>query len=102
MKLSKLNPLNWFKKESPIGAYLEKEFIQLSKADGKPGLSTSDLLAIAKRAAEANLPGLLSETKAENVELWAKGKFSNKTAQWAIGKLVQLGYLYAKEKLLIK
>ncbi len=102
MNFSKLNPLNWFPKSSKIAKYLQAEFLKLSMADGKPGLSLADLIALAQRVGDANIPGLKAETKAEAVETWATGKFNNKIAGWAVGKLVQLAYLYAKERGVIK
>ncbi len=102
MKLSKLNPLNWFKKTSAVLPYLRSEFLKLSLADGKDGFSLADLEIIAEKVKDVNLPNYSSEEKARMVEGWLKARFTNKFAQWAAGKLVQLAYLYAKEKGILK
>jgi hypothetical protein len=40
--------------------------------------------------------------KAEAVALWVNAKFGNQVAPWVIVQLVQIGYLFAKEKGIVK
>ena len=89
-------------KSTKIADYLKTEFLELSTSDGKPGLSTGDLIAVAQRIAQANIPGATSKDKADNVALWVAAKFPNKIAGWTTAKLIQLAYLYAKEKGMVK
>ena len=91
-----------FKRESPVVAYLRDQFFKLSMADGKPGLSLGDLEAILNRVKNASVTQETSQAKAEAVALWVNAKFGNRIAPWIISQLVQIGYLFAKEKGIVK
>ena len=89
-------------KSGKIADYLKAQFLKLSMADGKPGFTGGDLVAIAQRIVQANVPGATSQEKADNVALWIAARFPNKIAGWTTSKLIQLAYLYAIEKGMIK
>ena len=91
-----------FKRESPVSAYLREQFFKLSLADGKPGLGLGDLEAILGRVKNASVTLTTNREKAEAVALWVNAKFGNQVAPWVIVQLVQIGYLFAKEKGIVK
>ena len=91
-----------FKRESPVSNYLRDQFFKLSMADGKPGLGLGDLEAILGRVKNASVTLSTNREKAEAVALWVNAKFGNQVAPWVIVQLVQIGYLFAKEKGIVK
>lgn len=97
-----MNFITKFFKSSKIADYLKAQFLKLSMADGKAGLTGGDFVAIAQRVVQANVPGATSQEKADNVALWVAARFPNKIAGWTTSKLIQLAYLYAVEKGMIK
>ena len=89
-------------KESAVAVYLREQFLKLSMADGKPGLSLGDLEAVLGRVKNASVTLSTNQEKAEAVALWVNAKFGNRISPWIISQLVQIGYLFAKEKGIVK
>ena len=89
-------------KESTVAVYLREQFLKLSMADGKPGLSLGDLEAVLGRVKNASVTLNTNQEKAEAVALWVNAKFGNKVAPWIISQIVQIAYLFAKEKAIVK
>jgi len=89
-------------KESTVAVYLREQFLNLSMADGKPGLSLGDLEAVLGRVKNASVTLNTNQEKAEAVALWVNAKFGNRIAPWIVSQIVQIAYLFAKEKAIVK
>ena len=91
-----------FKRETPVAVYLREQFLKLSMADGKPGLTLGDLEAVLGRVKNASVTLNTNQEKAEAVALWVNAKFGNRIAPWIVSQVVQIAYLFAKEKAIVK
>lgn len=90
----------WSKLTSPICNFLEWGFFQLSKVDGKPGLSADDFLKIVGKCIEWSHAGaaITGSAKANAVAGWIEKAFSGRVAGWVIHTLVWIAYQWGKRK----
>ncbi len=84
--------------------YLVERFIQLSAANGKPGLQIDDFKILVQEIVQANksygnASGL---TKAKLVGQWAIGEFGPRVDEYVMPVLVSKAYEWADKKGMLK
>ena len=86
---------------APIQSFLEAAFLQLSQADGKPGLSVADLQVVLRKveaAQESFSDEGAGQARAEFVREAMLRLFPNKFPSWVADILVWLAWAIAKRK----
>ena len=89
---------------APVQTFLESAFLQVSKADGKPGLTLADLTVVMKKveAAQYNFSDEgAGRIRAAFVKKMLEELFPGKFPEWLADVLVFLAYTLAKRKGLI-
>lgn len=89
---------------APVQAFLEQAFLEVSKADGKPGLSLADLQVVLNKVEAARYQFTeegAGRLRAEFVRTAMERLFPGKFAPWLVDVLVWLAYALAKRKGLI-
>lgn len=85
----------------PIQSFLEQAFLQVSKADGKPGLSLADLEVVMRKVelAQYNFSDEgAGRLRAAFVKKMLEELFPGKFPEWLGEVLVFLVYMLAKRK----
>jgi hypothetical protein len=86
---------------SPVQAFLEQAFLEVSKADGKPGLSVADIQVVLNKVENARYQFTdegAGQLRAQYVRTAMERLFPGKFAPWLGDVLVWIVYALAKRK----